>query len=330
MLIPIEEITAARERIGHYLTPTPLKRADSYHHSLLATVMLKLELFQPSGAFKVRGAFNALLAMDPAMRRRGVIASSAGNHGLGIAYAAARLNVPATVILPESAPPQRARLVERLGARVIVKGEDWNAANRLALRMAEDEGLRFVSPFDDPDIMAGQGTIGLELIEQLPDLEVIVCSVGGGGLIAGIASAIYALRPDIRVVGVETEGADCMAQSLAKGEVVELERFGSIATSLGTKRTGERQLAIVQEAVERVEVVSDKESVVEILRLLDDEKLLVEPAASCTLAALTAGRIPDIEGAVVAPIMCGANVTLAQVLDWKRQMLDEPRHALAE
>jgi threonine dehydratase len=321
MLIPIEDILAARERLAPFLPPTPVKRADSYQPRLRATLMLKLEMFQPTGAFKVRGALNALLSLQPEARRRGVIASSAGNHGLGLAYAAARLSSPATVVLPASAPANRAKLIERLGARVIVHGEDWNAANRHALELTEKLGLTYVSPFDDPAIMAGQGTIALELLDQVPALDAVVCSVGGGGLISGVASAIKALRPEVRVIGVETLGADCMSRSLAAGEIVELERFTSIATSLGTKRTQERPFAIVRKAVERVEVVSDREALIELLRLLDDEKILVEPAASCSVAALTAGKVPDLEGAVVAPIMCGANVTLAQVTAWQEELL---------
>jgi threonine dehydratase len=321
MLIPIEDILAARERLAAYLSPTPVKRADSYREALSATLLLKLELFQPTGAFKVRGALNALLCLDGEARRRGVIASSAGNHGLGLAYAAARLGSPATVVLPATAPPHRARLIERLGATVIAHGVDWNGANAHALELAERLGLSYVSPFDDPAIIAGQGTIALELLDQVPELDTVVCSVGGGGLISGVASAMRALRPELRVIGVETEGADCMARSLAAGEIVELASFTSIATSLGTKRTQPLPFSIVREAVERVEVVSDRHALVELLRLLNEEKILVEPAASCAVAALTAGLVPRLEGAVVAAVMCGANVTLAQVNAWQEKLL---------
>lgn len=321
MLIPVDEILAAHERIAPHLPATPVKHSSSYSESLGATVALKLELFQPTGAFKVRGALNALLGLPQGERQRGVVASSAGNHGLGIAYAASRLNVEATVVLPQTAPRRRAELIEKLGARVVVHGEDWNGANHHALELAQRQGLAFVSPFDDPAIIAGQGTIALELLEQVPDLDMIVCSVGGGGLISGIASVAKALRPRLRVIGVETEGADCMARSLAAGEIVELERFGSIATSLGTKRTQPRPFAIVREAVERVVVVSDQAALEELLKLLDEDKILVEPAASCTLAALTRGLVPELEGTVVAPIMCGANVTLSQVEAWRRELL---------
>lgn len=319
MLIPLDDILEARERLAPHLPATPVRYAQSYSRRLDARVHLKLELFQPTHSFKVRGALNALLALPEERARRGVVTASAGNHGLGLAYAAGLLDRRATVILPESAPPNRRAAIDRLGADTIVRGEDWNAANAYALELAAREGFTVIHPFDDPDIMAGQGTIGLELVEQLPDLDMVVCSVGGGGLISGVASALHGLAPDVDVYGVETLGADCMARSLAAGRVVELERFGSIASSLGTRRTTERQLGAVREATRGVVVVSDGEALRELVRSLDDEKLLIEPAASCILAALTLGRIPEVAGRVVAPILCGGNVTLAQVMGWLPQ-----------
>lgn len=316
MLIPLADVYAARERLRPYLRPTPLVRSQRLSHATGAEVWFKLELLQPTHAFKVRGALNALLTLAPEVRARGVVAASAGNHGLGLCYAAAHVGVPATVVLPASAPEHRVDAIRRLGGRARVEGEDWNAAQRHALELAEAEGLRYVPPFDDPAIMAGQGTIALELLEQAPGLDAVICSVGGGGLISGIASTVRQLRPATRVFGVETEGADCMAQSLAAGRIVELPRFASIATSLGTKRTTERPFAIVQEAVERVEVVTDEAALRELLRCLDGDKLLCEPAASCTGAALLEGRFGDLAGRRVACVICGGNVTLAQVLGW--------------
>ena len=320
MLIPLRDIVAARERLQPYLAPTPVHRLRSYGATIGANLIAKLEILHPTHAFKVRGALNALLTLDDDQRRQGVVAASAGNHGLGLAHAAAATGARATVVLPESAPEVRAAAVRRLGADVIQRGEDWNAANQAALELAEQNGWVVIPPFDDPHIMAGQGTLALELVEQVPDLEVVVCSVGGGGLIAGVASALAQLRPEVRVVGVETAGADCMARSLAAGRVVELAQFGSIATSLGTRRTGDRQLAIVQEAVERVVVVTDEEALRDVVGCLDREKLFVEPAASCTLSALRTGEIPALQGGTVVPILCGANVTVSQVAAWSRAL----------
>ena len=318
MVIRLDDILAARERLAPYLRPTPVQRLDAYANRTGADVWGKLELFQPTRAFKVRGALNALLALPEDQRRYGVIAASAGNHGLGLAYAAAATDTKATVVLPETAPAVRVTAVKDLGADVVQTGEDWNAANRAALELAEREQFVMIPPFDHPDIMAGQGTIALELIDQLPNLDVVVCSIGGGGLISGIASALAQLRPEVRVIGVETVGADCMARSLEAGAVVELERFGSVATSLGTRRTGERQLDIVQETVERVVVVPDEAALEDLVTCLDREKLFLEPAASCTLSALVSGDVPDLLGRVVGPILCGANVSLAQLAGWAR------------
>lgn len=323
MLVPLTAIQKAQERLRPHLSPSPVRKAESYSRKLEANVVFKLEQFQPTGAFKVRGALNAVLCLSSEARERGVITASAGNHGLGLAYAARAVGVSACVVLPESTPTIRIDTIRQLGSTVIVHGEDWNAANARALDMVERQGLTYVSPFDDPAIMAGQGTIALEVLEQVPEVDVIVCSVGGGGLISGIASAVKQRKPDVRVIGVETRGADCMAQSLQAGRIVELPQFSSIAQSLGTKRSTERQLSIVQEAVERVEVVSDEGALQDLLNILNYEKLLVEPAASCALTVLTHGCVPDIRGKTIVPIICGANITLEHVQAWlKRFRMD--------
>jgi threonine dehydratase len=223
------------------------------------------------------------------------------------------------VTLPTTTPQIRADTIRTLGGEVIVQGDDWNAANDHALALAEGRGYTYLSPFDDPQVIAGQGTVALEILEQLPEVEAIVCSVGGGGLISGIISAVRARRPEVRVVGVETLGADCVSQSLVKGELVTLARFTSVAESLGTKRSSERPFAIIRAGAERVVSVPDERAVAELLYTLDHEKLLVEPAASCTLAALADGLVPDLAGRRVVSVMCGGNITLAQVEGWRRR-----------
>jgi threonine dehydratase len=318
-MIPLSSIEAARRRLAPYLSPSPVLRADSYSRRLAAEVVFKLELFLPTHAFKVRGALNALLCLSAAERARGVVTASAGNHGLGVAYAAAQVGAKATIVLPSTTPAIRLGAIAALGGKVIVRGDDWNEANRHAERLVASEGYTYVSPFDDPAIMAGQGVLALELLEQVPDVDIILTSVGGGGLISGVASAVKQLRPEVRVVGVETLGADCMAQSLAAGYPVELPKFTSIAESLGTKRSSERPFAIIREAVERVVVVSDEAALQDLLWSLNLEKILMEPAASCTLAALTQGLLPDIKGKTVVPIICGGNISLESVLGWMKR-----------
>lgn len=315
--IPLEHIRAARARLSRYLKPSPLVPAEAYRARLGCELSLKLEVLLPTHAFKVRGALNALLSMPEAARARGVVTASAGNHGLGVAYAARLLGVRATVVLPTTTPALRVQTIKSLGGEAVVTGGDWNAANDVANSLVEREGYTYLSPFDDPAVMAGQGTIALEVLEQHPDTEVIVCSVGGGGLVSGIASAVRQLRPDVRVVGVETLGADCVSQSLARGELVTLPTFGSVAESLGTRRSSARPFAIIRAGVERVVTVPDARAVGELGYLLDHEKLLVEPAASCTLAALADGLVPDIGGRRVVAVMCGGNTTLEQLRGWQ-------------
>ena len=319
MLIPLNEIERARERLEPYLKPSPVHYAQNYSTRLSAEVFFKLELLLPTHVFKVRGALNAVLAMPEAERAKGVITASGGNHGLGLTYAAKQVGAKATVIVPKSTPQIRIDTIRELGGEVTVQGEDWNAANTYALELVEQKGYTYVSPFDHPDIIAGQGTVGLEVLEQVPDVDLIVCSVGGGGLISGIASAVKQVRPEVRVVGVETLGADCMSQSLKAGHLVELPKFSSIAESLGTKRSTERPFAIIQEAVEEVVTVSDEAAVRELLYTLNFEKLLSEPATSCSLAALCDGHIPDVEGRTIVPIICGGNIKLDNVIEWQKR-----------
>ena len=319
MLIPLDTIQAAHTRLSPYLTPSPLHPARAYNQRLNTNIHMKLEFLLPTNAFKVRGALNALLCLDADALSRGVVTASAGNHGLGVSYAAKVVGTSAVVVLPLSAPKARADAIKRQGGEVIMHGEDWNEANVHALYLAKARELTYISAFDDEAIMAGQGTIALELLTQCPQVTHVVCSVGGGGLISGIASAIKQLRPDVHVYGVETLGADCMSASLRAGHIVELPRFTSIATSLGTKRTGERQFQIVQEAVTDVVVVSDEAALDEVLFTLDNEKFLIEPAASCTFAALAQQLIPHDETSTIVPIMCGANLKLEHVLAWQQQ-----------
>jgi threonine dehydratase len=319
MLIPLADIQQARERIAPWLPASPLVQADSYSQRTGADVRLKLELLLPTHSFKVRGALNAILALTPAERSKGLVTASGGNHGLGVSYAAHLTESRAVIVLPEVSPQVRRDRIRELGAELIIHGADWNAANARALELASEHGFTYVGPFADPAIIAGQGTIALELLEQLPEVEVIFCSVGGGGLISGIASAVRQLRPDVRVIGVETRGADCVAQSLAAGRIVEIPAFTSIAESLGTRRSTSEILDIISEAVEEVVVVEDRAAVEELVQTLDYEKLLLEPAASCNLAALTGGFVPDLSGRKVAVIACGGNIRYSQVSAWCEQ-----------
>ena len=308
------ELLAASVRLRRHLAPTPLVRSDALSRGVGASVHLKLETLQPTHSFKVRGALNALLALGEERRRSGIVAASQGNHGLGVAWAAARLGVPATVYLPRDAPRARVAALEELGSAVVLEGESWDAANALAVAAAQSSGRCYVHPFNDRWVMAGAATIYLELREQLPSIDVLVASVGGGGLLSGLISAVRRFSPNTRVFGVETEGADCMARSIAAGSIVTLPAITSVARSLGARRTEAPQFETVRQHAEDVLVVSDAETKRQIWEAWRHERLLVEPAAACVLAALACGRIRAKGSDRVVAVMCGANVELPELL----------------
>jgi threonine dehydratase len=269
-------------------------------------------MFQRTGAFKVRGAFNKMLSLSPAERGRGVVAVSGGNHAQAVACAARELGVRALVLMPESTPTNYLEATRRYGAEVMLSGNMQQAFWQA--RAYEEQGFVYVHPFDDPLVIAGQGTIGLEILEDVPQVTDVFVSIGGGGLAAGVGIAIKArqnvIRPKVRIWGVETEGADSMAQALAANRVVELPRITSIARTLGAPAVSETTLALAQRYLENVTVVSDMEALSALRLLLERAKIVTEPAASCTLAA--AERLKENFSAKnhVVLILCGGNLAL--------------------
>ncbi|MBI1277307.1 MAG: pyridoxal-phosphate dependent enzyme [Anaerolineaceae bacterium] len=318
MLISTDAIQIAANRIQPYLPPTPVIRSDYYSQKTAANIFLKLDIFQPTHSFKVRGALNALLSLPEEQRQKGVITASQGNHGMGVIYAAELSGVGATVYLGKNAAPSRVQALEALGGEVVLYGDSWDEANRQAMKVAANEGKAFIHPFNNPNVMAGQATIFVELMQQMPSIDLVIASIGGGGLISGIISAVQAFSPKTDVIGVETIGADSMYQSVQAGHIVELPAITSIATSLGARRTEQTQFDIVNEYAKDVVAISDEMVVESLVELLNEEKLLVEPAASCTLSALTQGKIQVKPNANVAVIMCGANVTMDNVSEWRK------------
>ena len=222
MLIPVHEIEAAASRIRTHLANTPLVRADHFSRKLGANVFFKLETMQPTHSFKVRGAFNALMQLSDNQRESGVVTASGGNHGLAIAHAARVLGIRATIYLPESVTEAKLAAIRPLDPEIIIHGTAWDDANALAMRIAKETGRAYIHPFDDQAVMAGQGTVVLEFLQQMPAPDLIVASIGGGGLISGIISAAKHFSPLTRVVGAETVGADSMFQSWKAGRIVEL------------------------------------------------------------------------------------------------------------
>ncbi len=309
----LEHLQEAQARISGSLHRTPAVSSHALSERVGRTVILKCENLQKTGSFKVRGALNSILELDDVARGRGVVAASAGNHAQAVAWAAARAGVSATVVMPANALPTKVRASEGYGAEVILQGTVFEAFD-VALEVAEDRGLTFLHPFDDPLIVAGQGTLGLEVLDDVPDAATVVVPVGGGGLISGVALAVANLAPVARVYGVEPHGACAMRKSLDKGEAIHLESVDTIADGLGAPMAGELNFEVVRRHVEDVVLVSDDEIREAMAFVLERTKLLVEPAGAAGVAALLAGRIPLADGPVVA-VLSGGNVDLDRLPD---------------
>jgi len=310
-MLPIELIRQAEHRLRGRVHRTPLVRSAAVSDRLGVPVWLKLELLQKTGSFKPRGAFNKMLSLTPAERARGVVAASGGNHAQGVAYAARELGIRATIAMPATTPANYLDATRGYGAEVVLT-PDIRAAFAAAERL-RDEGMVPVHPFDDPLLAAGQGTIGLEILEDLPGVTHAYVSIGGGGLIGGVASALKAVKPDVTVVGVETAGADAMAKALAAGRPVELPAITSIARTLGAPAVSELTLGLVRELVAEVVVVDDAAAVAALTLILERTKYLAEPAAACCLAAAERHRGRFRPGDQVVLLLCGGNVSLDDV-----------------
>lgn len=327
VLIDQLSIEDAARRIRPWLAPTPLIRSQHLSTKLGANVYLKLETLQPTHSFKVRGAFNALAQSSATQRARGVITASGGNHGLAVAFAARTLGLPAIVYLPETSSRLRVESIEAHGAQVVLHGAAWDDANLRALDVAAYQGLTYIHPFDNVDVMAGQGTIVSELVAQLHRIDLVVASIGGGGLLSGILSAVQAFTPDSRVIGVETEGADSMFQSWKAGHIVELAKITSIAETLGARKTEPRHFDIVTRNVSDLVTVTDDQAIRALLELLAEEKLLTEPATSCSVAALLEKKVTVRTGENIVVVLCGANIALDRVCHWAAERYSEAEQA---
>jgi len=307
-LIGLREIEAAREAISGYIAKTPCVKSDSFARLSEAKICFKMENLQRTGSFKERGALNKLLSLSSEERSRGVICASAGNHAQGVAYHAGRLGIPATVVMPDHTPLVKVSNTRNHGATVILAGGNFDEAYAEAKRLQEERGLVFVHPFDDDAIIAGQGTIGLELLEQNPSVEVVVVPIGGGGLIAGIAVALKETNPKIRVVGVETRAIPSMKASVEAGELVTVPSGQTIADGIAVKRPGGRTLEYVKRYVDEIVTVDEEEIANAILLLLEREKAVVEGAGAVALAALLNGHVPDIAGRNIVALISGGNI----------------------
>lgn len=310
--ITIETIREARERIAPYVHRTPVFTSETLNGLTGTRLYLKAENLQKTGAFKARGAINAVAQLSPEQRAAGVVTFSAGNHGQGIAYAAREFGAACTVFMTESAVPTKVAAIQGYGATTRQFPTIQDAVAEMT-RVRDQTGAVFISPFADEAVIAGQATVGLELLEQVDDLEQIVVPIGGGGLISGIALAYRTLRPEVRIVGVEPEGAPTMTRALASGHPVTLETIQTIADGLGAPFTGEINLAIAREHVDDVVLVTEDEIVTALKLVLDRTKLLIEGAAAAGIAALLTGKAGVETGAVTAAVLTGGNIDLGRL-----------------
>jgi threonine dehydratase len=306
--VKLSDIKAARRRIRGGVIVTPCPESIPLSEITGARIVCKLDNFQRTGSFKERGARNALLMLPASGRRRGVVAASAGNHALGLAYHGRLLGIPVTVVMPEFAPLIKITTCQRLGARVILHGKDFADARAEANRFVEGEGLTYVHGFDDPNIIAGQGTLGLEILEQVPDVDAIVCPVGGGGLLAGLCVAVKSLRPRVEVIAVESVSTGNLSAALRAGRPVRVPRRPTLADGLATLCVGENAFGLIRGRVDRVARVEEKWISLAILRMLELEKTVVEGAAAAPLAAMMSGGIRGLRGKRVALVVCGGNI----------------------
>jgi threonine dehydratase len=308
MSVTLSDIRAAQRRIagGIYVSPCP----ESIPLSEItgARIVCKLDNLQRTGSFKERGARNALLRLPLAQKKRGVIAASAGNHALGLAYHGQLLGIPVTVVMPDYAPLIKITTCEKLGARVIVRGRDFTESRAIADALVASEGLTYIHGFDAPDIIAGQGTLGLEILRQVPDVDAILCPIGGGGLIAGVSVAVKALRPNVQVIGVESTHTRNFAAALRAGKPVTVPRRATLADGLAPLTVGPTSFALARSRVDKVVSVGEQWIALAILRLLELEKTVVEGSAAVPLAALMAGKLPELRGRRVALILSGGNI----------------------
>jgi threonine dehydratase len=309
-MLTFEDVLAARDRVAETSRHTPLDYSHTVSSMTGADVHLKLETFQRTGAFKIRGATNRIATLSPAQQAAGVVTASAGNHAQGVALAASRIGVDSKIVMPEHAPVSKVQATRNYGAEVVLHGEDYDAAAEHAHAIERQEGRTYVHAFDDWQIMAGQGTIGLEIYEDLPEVDTVVVGIGGGGLISGIATALKGKDPDVRVIGVQAEGAASLPQSLASGDIVELDGVDTIADGIATRKVGEKTFDVIQERVDEVVTVSDSETAVALTTLLERGKTLVEGAGAVPLAALLAERFDYEEGETIVPALCGGNIDL--------------------
>ncbi|PAF42961.1 threonine ammonia-lyase [Helicobacter sp. 11S03491-1] len=312
-MVDLKKIQEARCRIQSVIESNPLSFAPKLSQEVGAQIYLKKENLQRTGAFKIRGAFNKIANMNEEERKNGVIASSAGNHAQGVAYAASYFNIPSIIIMPEATPLLKVIATKKLGAEVILAGDNYDEAYAHALKLAQEQKLHFIHPFADDEVMAGQGSIALEMIEEEPQINLVLVPIGGGGLIGGIASAYRALKPDVRVIGVTAKGAPAMRESFKARSIQKVDSVRTIADGIAVRDVNEKNYRYICEGVSDIVAVDDEEIASGILYLLENQKLVVEGAGASVVAALLHKKIDLKLTDKVGIVLSGGNIDVTML-----------------
>jgi threonine dehydratase len=307
-VITFQDIEAARKRITGAVYYSPCPPSIPLSEITGMEIFCKLDNLQRTGSFKERGARNALAQLSPDQQRRGVIAASAGNHAQALAYQGSLLGIPATVVMPKFAPLIKVSTCQQLGANVVLHGTDFGEAKARAHEIAKEKGLAYIDGYDDPAIIAGQGTMGLEIIEQIPDLDAVIIPVGGAGLLAGVSLAIKTLRPNVKIVAVEAENVASFSAALEAGKPTTITMHPTLADGLAIPQVGTNAFQIARPLVDLVVTVTEEEIALAILRLVELEKSVVEGAAATPLAASISGKLEQLAAKRVVHLICGGNI----------------------
>lgn len=318
MEIQFEDIEAARERIKPYISESPCAYSELFSKRFGSKTYLKLENLHLTGSFKERGACNKLVQLDSEERKRGVIAASAGNHAQAVALYSTKFGISSKIVMPVGTPLVKVTRTKNFGGEVILAGNNFDEAFDHARQICEEEGRIFIHPFDDPAIIAGQGTMGLELLEQNPYLDTVLVPIGGGGMAAGVAVAIKETNPKIRVIGLEAEVVASMKESLQAKKVLELPPATTLCDGIAVRRVGQITYRTLEHYLDDIVTVSEEEVAAAILDILETEKMIAEGAAATTIAALSSGKIANVAGKKVCAIISGGNIdvnVLARIIE---------------
>jgi len=308
-----QDFEAAYARVAPHIHHTPLLTTRMLSERTGFEVRLKAEMFQRGGSYKIRGPLNKLALLSDDERRRGVVCSSAGNHAQGVALAALIHGIKAVVVMAENATPSKIAATRGYGAEVVLHGTIWDEANEKARELVRERGLTYVHPFDDLQLIAGQGTLGLEIVRDWPEVEVVVVPIGGGGLISGVSMAIKSINPSVRIIGVESSGAPGMRDSVKTGSVVTLDHVDCIIDGLRVKRVGDTTFEVVRRFVDEIVTLPDERIFDAMIWVMSHAKLVVEGAAAAPVGALLEGLVHSPKGAKVACVLSGGNVNLDQI-----------------